>query len=294
MHLLALALMLFGANAASAIVASAVLGPLVFAAVLVITFAAARLLDHRPVVDLGIRADRARALDLGAGIAVGAGSIALVAALERAIGVADYASMPIDGPRVATVAFVAVFFVGVACQEELVFRGYQLLNLTEGLTSARLPAPRAAVLATLCSALAFGAAHAGNEGASILSTVQVSIAGGTLLAVGFLLTGDLAFSVGLHFAWNFTQSILGMPVSGFVLSQGALLTRTPHGSEVLTGGAFGPEASVLGLAAMLVGTAASVLYVRARYGTLSLRLRVATTPPPPPPPSASALPSDGR
>ncbi len=271
----------------SGLVAPLFLGPLAFASILLITLASARFMDRRPLADLGLRLDLPRAADFGAGMLVGGASIGLVAVVEGAVGAASYATQAVDGTRVARMVFVAVFFVGVAIQEELVFRGYHLLNLTEGLTGARISAPRAAMLATLVSALGFGLAHAGNDGASILATVQVAVAGGTLLAVGYVLTGDLAYSIGLHFAWNFAQCALGMPVSGFVLSDAALLTRAPHGSELLTGGAFGPEASLIGLAAMLVGTALSLAYVRARYGPLGLRMRLVT----PPRPSFSEPPS---
>ena len=262
-----------------------VLGPIAFGSILAITFGAARWIDRRPVIDLGLRW---RPLDAGAGALVGSGAIGLVALLESASGAADYA---VHTPRASSVAliYVAVFFVGVAVQEELVFRGYQLLNLTEGLTSAHRSPAKAAAWATLTSASVFGLAHAGNAGATLLSTLQVAVAGGSLLAVGFLLTGELGFSIGLHFAWNYAQCVLGMPVSGFVIAEAQLLTRTPHGSDWLTGGAFGPEASVLGLVAMLVGTAVSVAYVRARYGRLALQIRLG-----PLPPTSSAPPSGDR
>jgi membrane protease YdiL (CAAX protease family) len=296
-HLALLGLMLFGVSRAAGVVPQLALGPIAFAGVIAITFVVARFVDRRRFADLGLRVDAARGLDLAGGALVGAASIALVAGIEWSAGIAEYTAIALDGNRAAHAALVALFFVGVAIQEELVFRGYQLVNLTEGLVGSRLPASRAATLATLLAALAFGLAHAGNDGASIVATLQVAVAGGTLLAVGFLLTGDLAFSIGLHFAWNFAQCVLGMPVSGFVLSDAALLTRAPHGSDLLTGGAFGPEASVIGLAAMLVGTAASLGWVRLRYGSLSLRLRL--QPPrdasdalkPPLPRSSSAPPS---
>jgi hypothetical protein len=186
-------------------------------------------------------------------------------------------------------AFVAVFFGGVAIQEELVFRGYHLVNLTEGIASERVAAARAAILATLLASLGFGLAHAGNDGASIVATLQVSVAGGTLLAVGFVLTGDLAFSIGVHFAWNFVQCLLGMPVSGYVLGEAAALARHVDGPELLTGGSFGPEASVIGLGAMLLGTALAIGWVRVRYGALTPRLRIT-----PQPLRASEPPSGAR
>ena len=289
-HLLALGLMLMALARASRVIPQVVLGPIAFALVITITYAATRWLDRRPFVDLGLRVDVPRALDLGAGMIVGASAIGFVALTEQQLGVAHYTALALDPPKLARMAFVAVFFVGVAVQEEMVFRGYHLVNLTEGLAGSRGSPSRAAMIAVLVASLGFGLAHAGNDGASIVATLQVAVAGGTLLAIGFVLTGDLAYSIGLHFAWNFTQCALGMPVSGFVLSEAAILDRHVDGPEWLSGGAFGPEASAIGLAAMLAFTALSALYVRWRYGSLAVRLRVGLMPPPP----ASALPSGER
>lgn len=270
LHLLALAVLLAGLGLSG--LPPLVQGPVAFAGILLLTGLATRWLDRRPFADLGLRADRARAMDLGAGALVGAGAIALVLGLEVAEGVSTYA-VRADAPSPFRVATVGVFFVGVAIQEELVFRGYHLVNLIEGLEGPRLSRGRAAALATFLAALGFGLAHAGNDGATVLATLQVAVAGGTLLAVGLVLTGDLAFSIGLHFAWNFAQAILGMPVSGFVLSDAALLARTTEGPELWTGGAFGPEASMNGLVAMLAGTVLSIGYCRLRYGALAVRIR---------------------
>lgn len=294
LHLLALGVMLATVDRATGVLPPIVVGPVAFAGVILITFLAARFLDRRAFRELGLRVDATRALDFAAGALVGTACIALVACLESALGAASYAARDVDGARGVRIAYVAVFFAGVAVQEELVFRGYHLLNLTEGLASARLSPQRAAALATLIASAGFGLAHAGNEGASLLATLQVAVAGGTLLAVGFVLTGDLAYSIGLHLAWNFAQCVLGMPVSGFVLGQAAVFTRATHGSDLLTGGAFGPEASLLGLLAMLVGTGASLAWVRARYGPLTLRLRLETTVTLPPPSSSSEPPSGGH
>lgn len=301
-HLALLAAWLFGLERASSALPQILVGPLAFAGVLLSTLACARLVDRRALRDLGLRVDAARALDFGGGVLVGSACIGLVAWLEQALGVARYASVPLDGVRAFRMAYVAVFFVGVAVQEELVFRGYQLVNLTEGLEGPRLPRARAAIVATLLASLGFGLAHAGNDGASLVATLQVAVAGGTLLAVGFLATGDLAFSIGLHLAWNLAQCVLGMPVSGFVLSDAAAVTRTPLGSDLWTGGAFGPEASVLGLLAMLVGTMLASAWVVGRYGALTLRLRTidvasglgASLTPSPRPASSAGPPSGDR
>jgi hypothetical protein len=47
-----------------------------------------------------------------------------------------------------------------------------------------------------------------------------------------------------------------MPVSGQVLYDDLFLAREEQGEDWLTGGPFGPEGGVVGLAAMVIGTIA--------------------------------------
>jgi uncharacterized protein len=98
--------------------------------------------------------------------------------------------------------------------------------------------------ALVVSALLFGFAHAANPGATVWSSVAIAIEAGLLLGMAYAWTRSLWFCMGLHAAWNFTQGpLLGIPVSGFELK--GLLASTTQGPELLSGGAFGAEASVL-------------------------------------------------
>jgi hypothetical protein len=62
-------------------------------------------------------------------------------------------------------------------------------------------------------------------------------------ASAYALTRSLWISIALHFAWNFTEGgIFGAAVSGGEIN--SLLVVPLRGPKYLTGGAFGPEASV--------------------------------------------------
>jgi hypothetical protein len=84
---------------------------------------------------------------------------------------------------------------------------------------------------------------------------------GILLALAYVVTRRLWFAIGTHAAWNFTQGgIFGLAVSGHG-SEGLLIGRT-SGPEWLTGGKFGPEASVISIVVCLA--ASGLLLLRAR------------------------------
>jgi hypothetical protein len=101
------------------------------------------------------------------------------------------------------------------------------------------------------SSALFGAAHAFNPGASVLSSIAIALEAGVLLAAAYALTGRLWFPIGLHTGWNFTEgSLFGMSVSGHETTPG-LFAGTLKGPVILTGGAFGPEASIFAVAVCL-------------------------------------------
>ena len=135
--------------------------------------------------------------------------------------------------------------------EELLFRGilFRFLEQFGGSWFAL----------ALTSAL-FGLAHIFNDNASALSSFAIAIEAGVLLGGAYMLTRSLWMPIGLHAAWNFTQGVVyDVPVSGF--DQQGLVTAQLSGPELLSGGAFGLEASVI---AMVIATAAGVwLVVRA-------------------------------
>ena len=88
------------------------------------------------------------------------------------------------------------------------------------------------------------------------------MAAGLFLGLGFILTGELAIPIGLHMSWNFFQgSVFGFPVSGLKLGD-SLITIQQGGPDFITGGTFGPEAGLIGLAAIILGGLMIVLWLR--------------------------------
>ena len=121
--------------------------------------------------------------------------------------------------------------------EEIVARGILFRVVEEGVGSWA---------ALVFSALLFGFGHAANPNATIWSSVAIAIEAGLLLGMAYAWTRSLWFCMGLHAAWNFTQGpLLGIPVSGFDV-EGLLISRT-QGPEIISGGEFGAEASILTL-----------------------------------------------
>ena len=80
----------------------------------------------------------------------------------------------------------------------------------------------------------------------VLATIDTAL-GAILLGLAYLRTGSLALPIGIHFGWNWVQgSLLGFDVSG-VDQAGWLLPELLDKPQWLTGGEFGPEASVFAM-----------------------------------------------
>lgn len=109
-------------------------------------------------------------------------------------------------------------------------------------------------LALLISAIFFGVAHLANPGATATSVVAVALEAGLLLAAAYMVTRRLWFPIGIHIAWNYTQgNVFGISVSGNEAH--GLLQSTLVGPPLLTGGAFGAEASIVAIIVCLVAFA---------------------------------------
>ena len=226
---------------------------------------AAHALDRRRLRDYGLALDVDWAADLVVGVVLGGFLMTGIALVSLLAGWAEVTgTLRADGGFSFPVALLLVVlaFVAVAVGEELALRGYLLTNLAEGLRGL---GDRAAVaLATLGSAAIFGALHATNPGATAVSVLGIALAG-VMLGLAYVLTDRLALPVGLHFSWNLFQGpLFGFPVSGIDLGVSALVLDVT-GPAALTGGAFGPEAGLVGVGATVVGTALIVAYARVRY-----------------------------
>ncbi len=169
-----------------------------------------------------------------------------------------------------------VVLVVLSITEELLSRGYQLRNLAEGFNFPLLGARGAVLLAWLLSSSLFGLLHVFNPNASVVSTVNLILAG-LLLGLGYILTGSLAIPIGLHITWNFFMgNVFGFPVSGNDFSTATFIAIRQGGPELWTGGAFGPEAGLIGVGAMAIGALSILIWVRWWDGDLRICTELAS------------------
>ncbi|HEX2980637.1 MAG TPA: type II CAAX endopeptidase family protein [Anaerolineaceae bacterium] len=224
---------------------------------------ARRQLDHRAFLDLGIRPNRRTALDLLVGFLIMGAAIGLIYWLETGLGWVRFEGFTWGaqtGQSAVSILLQVVpgtlaFFLLTAWDEELLFRGYQLQNLAEGLNLG---------WGVLISSVIFAVFHLANPNPSAFALIGL-VAAGVFFAFAYLRTRRLWLPIGLHLGWNFFEGpVFGFPVSG--LQFPTLLRQAEAGPDWLTGGLFGPEAGLVLLPALLLAAALVWLYTRSRSG----------------------------
>jgi uncharacterized protein len=184
----------------------------------------------------------------GWGVAIGAGAMTAIVGVIAAMG--GYSVIGTNGPM------VLVPLIGMAMQsgimEEILFRGLVFRFVEQWLGS---------VIALLVSALLFGLVHLGNPNANLFAGIAIAIEAGILLGAVYMITRRLWAVIGVHMAWNVMQgSVFGIKVSGTDIP-GFLISET-SGDSLLTGGAFGAEAS---LPALIIATGLGLYFLWRAY-----------------------------
>ena len=188
------------------------------------------LLQRRKVTELA----PAKALPhAAAGWGLGTAILVVAALLMAAVGVLRWEGGINGNAALLGPLFVLGLVPGIT--EEVIARGVLLGVVERGLGTWA---------GVIVSSLLFGLGHAANPNATAWSSIAIGLEAGLLLGMAYVWTRSLWFVFGLHAAWNYTQGpLLGIPVSGLKID--GLLSAHASGPELLSGGPFGAEASVL-------------------------------------------------
>ena len=147
---------------------------------------------------------------------------------------------------------IILYFLGYIVQgmsEEVLCRGFFLVSLKHSMKNKH-----ATLIAVLVSSIAFALLHSVNPGMTLLAMFNLFLSG-LFFAFLMLRFDNLWVPCAAHSAWNFFQGpIFGFAVSGSSESS-SLINPVIEGSEWITGGSFGAEASIPAFVAGLVFTA---------------------------------------
>ena len=148
--------------------------------------------------------------------------------------------------------FYLSLFAVVSLNEEIAIRGYILQNLSRSFNK---------YIALVLSSLVFMIMHIGNPNMSAVPLFNLFLAG-LLLGVYCIHKNNLWFPIGAHITWNYFQGpVLGFEVSGNDVD--SIFIQSLNGSELITGGEFGFEGSIILTTFMIIG----IIYLDRRYSS---------------------------
>ena len=165
------------------------------------------------------------------GLFIGFIIISFVTALFYLIGF--YKPLSTGHISILSNAFIIFSLVGIL--EEIVFRG-----IIYRITEKRLGTVRALII----SSLIFGFVHMTNANFNLFSGLAIALELGLLTGIFFTFTQRLWLSIALHIGWNFSFIFWGTIVSGATEFPN-FINSTLVGPELITGGKFGPENSII-------------------------------------------------
>ena len=205
---------------------------------------ATKFIDRKPLMSIGLSVkDKANEMLVGLGFALAfIGGLFLLLWLLGAITITGYVGFK------PGVFFVSMMLFLAAFDEELIFRGYILNSMMD--SSSRW-------VALAGSSALFAMMHAGNP--SVWSNwvpMTELFAAGFILGISYTFTKNLWFPTFFHFGWNFFQGLLGFEISGINVDSWKMISHENTGTvpDIISGGAFGIEGSVITLSCTIICT----------------------------------------
>lgn len=211
-------------------------------------------IEKRSVRTMGLCGERPW-LEYLIGLAFGFVLFAAVTAIGQAAGGWEAKGFsPLTTKAAVMLALFAVGFLIQGGAEELMFRGYFATSV-----GSRAPTP----LALIVSSVIFAMFHTGNNGFNLLSWLNTFLIG-LVLGAYMIKRGSIWGACAIHAMWNYAQGcVFGFPVSGSSAGYSIVDVAVRSNRSLLTGGAYGPEASI-STTIVLLAALGIVLALRAK------------------------------
>ena len=201
----------------------------------VIATAVMALLERRSVLFYGFGGS-GRAVRFISGIVWGFVAITAVVLVLRHLGYLSLDGRTMGGALALKYAVLwGVVFLCVGLCEESMYRGYVQFTITRGIGFW---------WGALIFAAVFGFIHSSNAGESPVGLFGAG-AVGLIFCLSLWYTGSLWWAVGFHAAWDWGQSYFYGTADSGLIAKGHLYGEHPVGPALWSGGATGPEGSVI-------------------------------------------------
>lgn len=214
--------------------------------------------DREKFIELGFQYKK-YSLDFLMGIFIGAIIMALGYFLLIALEEIRFQKTVFDAQEILLSVLTFIF---VAVAEEVLFRGYILRNLMRSFNK---------YVALVVTSILFSLMHGFNPNIDLFALFDLFLAG-ILLGITYIYTKNLWFPIALHLSWNFFQSFFGFNVSG--QDSYSFIEFGITENNLLNGGAFGFEGSILSTIAQIIVIIAALIYYNRKSNLELSRVKV--------------------
>ena len=216
-----------------------------FAFISLLVFFRVKVIEKRSLSSIGFNKNNwLKKYSLG--FLIGLVMMSIIVLILLSFGYITVEKNPIQLVGISAISSILVILFGWIIQgatEEILTRGW-LLNVLS--TKYNIG------VGLLISSTLFGLMHLTNPNVNYIAVINIILVG-LFYGLYVIKTNDLWSVCGMHSAWNFAQgNIFGFEVSGLDVSVGSLIDLNLVGNNVITGGAFGPEAGIIATFILLV------------------------------------------
>lgn len=212
-----------------------------------------KLVDRKSFNSIGFSLASQFRKDLFIGLICGVAMVAVIFTILKLTGLIEIAGTGF--PTYELILVAGIMFV-IAVMEELIYRIYLLVNLTLSMNK---------YVALAITSVLFTLIHANNSGVTLLGLINIFLIA-VLLGGYYIYRKNVWFPIAFHFSWNFALgSIFGSAVSGN--SVPSIFKIDILGSELMTGGEFGFEGSILTTILFII----AIILMQLKFGKKSIK-----------------------
>ncbi len=199
-------------------------------------------IEHKPLISFGLAGTR-RSVSFLYGALSGFVALSLLVYALKLSGVLCFdGRSTLDWHAAAYAVGWGFAFLLVGLYEEYLLRGYLQSTMTRGIGFW---------WSAIFLSAAFGCLHLSNKGESSVGIITAALAG-LIFCISLWYLKQLWWAIGFHASWDWSQSYLWGTADSGTLIQGHLYSVHPQGNIYLSGGATGPEGSILAIPLLLV------------------------------------------
>lgn len=201
---------------------------------LLLAYIFAKKILNRNALSLGL-VDEKKFINYVKGILLGLGLLSLIVLILKLGGFAEISKNPNGFKTKLFLIFLPAWMI----------QGFEEEFLLRGILMNQMSAKGKIQVGIIANSLIFSVFHLGNAGFNLMASINIFLIG-LIFSLIFYIKDSIYMAAAAHSFWNMAMAnIYGITVSGNSPTEVTLFNTSLKGNDLLTGGGFGLEASII-------------------------------------------------